>query len=1125
MRSQHKFRTTKEAPPMSLLEHARRWRTNAAPLSAIMPASALGALVLALFVLGAPSVADTQLTDPDIRNIRPVVMLLVDTSGSMERVAGASDAALPQCGGTSLATNERNRWTTVLEALTGGWDDSDYYCTARARTDSLEADFNYYLDYHEPPLSVAQNSNGVLDAYIDRVKFGLMTFDSTYTFTDTHPLLVDSATFAGRHPTSNQGANGGWSYGEPQTLSFPDCTTDFTVDSGARNGLSTAGALVSVGNDTDDYRFINATIQNELLQVRPFGGTPTAALLQDFDYYLNTHPDVTSSDSFSECRNKIAILVTDGQPDDDFRSARFNCDAVGGCPYRLPTEIAADLCNVGGSGTCTGDLDALFVVAFAVNDPGALAALNDIADAGGTTAALIASDRQQLIDALGGVLDRVASGNTTRSQPAFVNSPSTVAGDNSVQMEFNAGFNVSGPASETWSGILERTRYLCDGANVPQQEDASSRVRFHEVLNARVDPRRLWTVLTTDPNDMDGNIVGDPSAQPDLDDAAEPYSVVTVDPAPVDFDDSIAPEYFGIPTLATGETRRDSIVEWVHAENNSRTERLGDIYHSSPVAIGAPQVDIADESYNLFRRKVGVADRPTVVYVGTNDGILHAFVADDWTSADASESYDAGDELWGFVPPVLFDQLESATATHQVLLDGTPVVRDVFFSRAVGDAPSEDLYHTVLLMGFRAGSEGYFALDVTDPTAPTFLWQYIGQPTGSSTVTPQGESFGQPAMGQLVVEFAGSSSVERGVAILPGGSGDIDLGAAAANPSGCTRPSIPTTRNTTGVRARARCWESQGRVLTFVDIATGRVIREFDDSTFPAPLNGAVSIYPGGAGSVAQRAFFTDADGLIWTADMSTRQPTSWEVRPFHDIFWNGAFDAGQPAYNAPAVSVDEQGQLIILQGTGDLDALDRLNDNRIASVTEQVSFSSAGVPSYESALNWELLLANGEQVTGSIELFEGNAYFATFESAADPLDYCALGQGRIWGVDYAAGGGTVPSGYSDPLGGYFPVGAFEEPPGSGTLVPFQGPYGDRLVLGVGITQRPTCVTGSTVPDAFLGSRYQATSVGGGTFQLTAQLSGGDSSSTAGAIETRTRQLESPVSYTRVQSFAGAVDY
>src|SRR5262249_3115553 len=151
-----------------------------------------------------------------------------------------------------------------------------------------------------------------------------------------------------------------------------------------------------------------------------------------------------------------------------------------------------------------------------------------------------------------------------------------------------------------------------------------------------------------------------------------------------------------------------------------------------------------------FRRRSDIASRPTVVFVGTNDGVLHCFAAEDFRVG--TRTLRAGEEIWGFVPPALLSRLESATASHQVLLDGTPVVHDVFYRRLPGSLPTSDpassaSYRTVLVMGLRGGGNAYFALDITNPLVPDFLWQFTDRYMGST--------FARPAVGQVLIEAGG----------------------------------------------------------------------------------------------------------------------------------------------------------------------------------------------------------------------------------------------------------------------------------------------------------------------------------------------------------------------------------
>jgi len=1096
-------------------------------------------LTVALLLAGSAVTAEAQVTDPDIRNVRPVVMLLVDTSGSMSRMSGGSDAALPQCSGSTRGTNDRNRWTQTVEALTGTWNDTDFYCStvSRSTLPRTSPDFNYYLPYHQMP-SGGQNNDGILDAYLDRVKFGLMTFDATYTFSDTHPLLVSETAFRGRL-TDNAGLIGGNSYGDPRPLTYPGCRTTFMVDSGARNESASGGALIPVAIDEADVTATNQSIQSQLMGVRPFGGTPTAALLHDLRYYLNNHSTVTTDDPFQSCRPRFALLLTDGQPDEDFRDSRFDCDSGGSCPYQLSSQIAGDLCRYSaGSAECSGLLDGLYVVAFDVSDAAALAELDSVAALGGTGSALRAGDRAELMRRISDILDSTAPGNTTRSRPAFVSGGSTfTSGGVPSQYEFHAGFQV-GDSDTPWSGVLERARFLCTGLT-PEAEPVADRVQFHEELNDRTVPRRLLTVVTPDPADMDGNLIGTQAASVPLG-ASTPSRAVT-DQVMVNFDvanASLSPEYFGIATGSPRDRtdRRDHIINWVHGTTPDRADaRLGDIYHSSPVAVGPPRIDIADESYNEFRRLPNVVNRPTIVYVGTNDGVLHAFVAEDWVDTSTGERYDAGHELWGFVPPIMVPKLESATTSHQIMVDGTPLIRDVFYRRQPGDQPNGSIYHTVLLMGFRAGAPGYFALDITNPLEPEFLWQYVGEQASGPgrgagrRVTPLGFSYGSPALGQVLVDIGGTLQ-ERAIALLPGGSGDVDEDARrTTGPIGCPAQGIgqpPVTSGTTNARSRQRCWTNVGRVLTWVDVVTGEIIREFDERTFNAPLTGGVSLAPGEIGQTAERAFLTDADGVMWAVDFSSRRTSDWDVRPFHDIFWDDDATVGQPAYAPPLITSDSEGQFVVLQATGDIDRLDATSANRVISLTEEVSHGSGGRVSYNTNLNWEVRLHDGEQVTGSLELFEGNVYFASFESNSDPSAACDLGVSRIWALDYLANGATPPTGYSDVVGGAFPEPRFEGTSPGVFTDHFRPPYTNQLVLGVGVTQRPTCVSGADEFDPYIGSRYRVGDVGGGTFTLTAQVSGGVSDpATMGEIQTVEETLPTPQSFTTLESFSGSVEY
>lgn len=1125
-----------------------------------------------------PSLARSQA--PDIRSIRPAVMLLIDTSGSMQYRSGSTSGVLPVCSGSTSGVNDRSRWATVLEALTGSW--SSYTCTSDTRRAYAGAPDQYYPLPHFVVPASGQQSDGILDTYLSRVKFGLMTYDNVFGVVrvgdpDTYRYMVPRTVFeaAGFDASFNRLISGDFSYGTPRVLGFPGCAGQYIVDAGARNTGASAGALIAFSSDSpvsgQSAEDINAQIQAQLLGARPYGATPTAALLDDLRYFLQNDPSVRSGaggDPLAACRSRYSILITDGQPSDPYRDS-MNCASSGptcpaggcSCPYETPASIAADLCRFSSAlGSCTGSLGGLYVVGFDVGDPVAQAALNDLASLGGTGRALIASDRLALMSALSVALDVAAPGTTTRTSPSYATGVQGSGSGN--QFVFNSGFQLpasSAPSGTPWSGVLDRTRYVCDASLVPQRQALdASQDSFHTILNSRnltTSPRVLYTVATSTPAQMSGVITGLsedlapivslPSVGPPIGPGCRSGSSTGTTPTTVSrlsltqfstTNSALTPDHFNVPSGGTTSARvslKNDIINWVHGQVGTAraTNRFGDIYHSNPVVVGPPRSDLADESYNLFRRRPDVSTRPTVVYVGTNDGVLHAFAAEAIT-LPSGRSISSGEEIWGFIPPAVVPRIRASMSGRQELLDGTPVVRDVFFRRLPGDAPtasssSPGSYRTVLVMGMRAGGNSYFALDVTDPINPTFLWQF--------TSANMGQTYARPAVGQFLVDIDGTLQ-ERAMALLPGGRGTADDVLTASSTSCAPQGAgpAPVSVNTTTSRTSQRCWSCTGRSLHWIDIATGRIVQSLDSRILNAPLMGGISLFPGDTGTVTTRAFLTDADGVIWRVDTSNPRYNSlssgWTAAPFHDIFWDASSRSGIVGMEPPVISTDGNGQVVILQATGNSDVFDDGTVlNRVVSLTERLSYAIVGGTSVSiptSVLNWEIRLRPGELVTGPMDLYSGNAYFGSFE-ATSGTDACQYGQSRVWGVNYTAGSSTVPVGYTSLILDRFPRPALESTSGSGVYdAHFMGPYLNQMVMGVSVTQQVACVSGTDVFDPYVGRGFNVTGTGGGAFQLTAQISGANGAGIPGAttVQTMTRTLPSPVAYTRVYAWVPQAD-
>ncbi|WP_083259356.1 pilus assembly protein [Variovorax boronicumulans] len=167
-----------------------------------------------------------------------------------------------------------------------------------------------------------------------------------------------------------------------------------------------------------------------------------------------------------------------------------------------------------------------------------------------------------------------------------------------------------------------------------------------------------------------------------------------------------------------------------------REHVLGDIVNGAPVHVGKPPFSYADAGYADF--VAAKASRKNVVYVAANDGMLHAF---------SSDTSDGGTELWAFVPtavmPNLYKLADSAYGSnHQYFVDGAPVMADI----KVGTT-----WKTILVGGLNLGGKSYYALDITDPTSPSMLWEFTDDNLGYSYGNPV---ITKKADGTWVVVFA-----------------------------------------------------------------------------------------------------------------------------------------------------------------------------------------------------------------------------------------------------------------------------------------------------------------------------------------------------------------------------------
>jgi type IV pilus assembly protein PilY1 len=1112
---------------------------------------------------------------PDLREIIPYLMLVIDTSGSMERQTScvcqspACTECLPNCGLTNAnavvngVNVKKNRWATTLEALTGSF--TSFECTALPRTQPNGAtyDLGYYMDYHQPwhcatagaacpydPTNTTlQQNDGILDQYASRVQFGLMTFDGWDTYVGAFPLVpvVDF------NVSVSQAVQGLWSYGPTDTVSgkqgktfhYPNCTTDYMMDTGARGPSATEGGLVSLNSCSGGapgsatcpswcsqcpatQASINKDIQTALLKTRPYGGTPIAASLDDLYFHLKN--DLT--DAFGSCRNRYALLMTDGYPDDDYRA--FGCDCANEspvncgdpttndpnrmhCPYPLPEDVAGDLIH-----GRTGDkamIEQLFVVGLAVDDPNVVTRLDAIAhkgcpnstpcwtDSTQTHEAFFASDINKLVQNLDAVIGGLIK-PISRSVPVF-STGANASSTSQLQYQVDSGFEVANQPGVPWTGHLERRRFSCPASVNDGILDPNAGDLFQNTLNAQ-GTRFLKTAVPSGAN-LDASLYSGTGA---------PCGTGGCSNLTLTNLSSLSNPQVGL--LSTDTTGFNNLMDWMYGQGSSVRvgKRLADIYHSQPVIVSAPHFDTADESFNLFRQRVDVAARPLMLYVNSNDGILHAFSVENYTPQGAATSYydaySAGQELWGFVPPLLLNDIQRNQVQHEMMLDGSPVVKTVYFSRpTTGTDVTGTEYHTVLITGMREGGHAYIALDVTNPKLPKFLWQF--------TDPSMGNTFGQAAIGQarFMDDITGTGSLapkQGAVAILPGGVGALgNSGVASECVNGEVQAPLDPTTGTryygyapqpSGAATKitysrgAPCWQDVGRALYFVDVQTGRLLKKIHKDAsgklvFPSPLVSTPVMFESDTGTLASRAFLTDANGVIWRVDLSapdqyntivgatadkSGDPTQgWLARPFHDIFWEMGPSEGELTYEAPILSVDNSGHLVVIVGTGDNNNFIKPSvKNRVVSLTEgsdkdydalATGFVAGTPQSYKAAVNWEKMVQTGtgmglvpsELVTGTMALFDGQLFFGTF-IAVTSGNACSLGKGRVHAVDYLVRDPNDSNGTRAGTTTYGPrlldkVTELGLDADASTAINVSAALAvdNLMVMGLGITERPTC--------------------------------------------------------------------
>jgi type IV pilus assembly protein PilY1 len=316
----------------------------------------------------------------------------------------------------------------------------------------------------------------------------------------------------------------------------------------------------------------------------------------------------------------------------------------------------------------------------------------------------------------------------------------------------------------------------------------------------------------------------------------------------------------------------------------TRTHVLGDIVDSAPLYVGPPNGGYRGAAYSTFQQTY--ANRPAVIYVGANDGMLHAF--------DAS----TGVERFAFIPQAVFSNLTSLTyplynENHLFFADGSPNAFDVQFS--------DSSWHTILVSGEAAGGNSVFALDVSNPAgmtseasvAQSVLWEFTDGNLGYVYGTP---TLAATAAGTFIFFGNGYDSASENPYLY---ALDPQTGAIKAEVNLCSL--VPSACN----------------------------------SSKPNGLSAVTIVNSSGGSPVANLLYAGDLQGNVWRVDVSNSDPTKWAAT----VLFKAVDSSGnaQPITTAPIVTLNPDFPrlpgLLVFVGTGQLLTTSDLSSTNVQSM------------------------------------------------------------------------------------------------------------------------------------------------------------------------------------------------
>jgi type IV pilus assembly protein PilY1 len=387
---------------------------------------------------------------------------------------------------------------------------------------------------------------------------------------------------------------------------------------------------------------------------------------------------------------------------------------------------------------------------------------------------------------------------------------------------------------------------------------------------------------------------------------------ITVSPALCTFSTS------GVSAVTNpGGVGRDALINWVRGDDNVGDEQSpgngitvrpslhGDVLHSRPTIVN-------------YGDAIGV-----VAFYGANDGTFKAVNGNQpLNNSDPIGSAAPGGEIWSFIPVEFYKKLKRMYLNSpQIKLantpDGitpTPLPKDYFFDGSTGVYQNGSTVY-LILSGRRGVDENgkgvIYALDVSQPDDPKFMWKIIGGTTGFEEL---GQTWSTPKVAFVKGYQDLVTGKPRPVVIFGGGYDTNQDG----DPPGSATDSVGRAIFVVDAASGALVWKAAYSGSGGSGSCTGNPCG-LSDMQFSIPsditlLNRDYDKDPG----YIDRLYAADVGGNIWRVDLEPSagpSPSNWKVTKFASL---GGSGSPKRKFFYPPDVVPTKDFDMVMAGTGD---------------------------------------------------------------------------------------------------------------------------------------------------------------------------------------------------------------